>query len=280
WVNDFLDQLFKIKKEQEKLHVKRLDESVEMRLKTDYEKANKRCILLDYDGTLAPLTKIPSEASPSKEVVDFLEQLCNDEKNEVVIISGRDADTLQKWLGQLYLNFIAEHGAAIKYKNGDWELQTNISTGWKDEIRPMLQAFVRRCAGSFLEEKQNTLSWHYRNTYSELGFIRSRELLNNLLQLTTNTPIQIVDGNKVLEVRLTGMDKGMTASKLMNKFNPDFALCIGDDTTDEDMFKALQGQAYTIKVGNGSTAANYNLRSQVEVLPLLKRVLTSEKVEV
>ena len=101
-----------------------------------------------------------------------------------------------------------------------------------------------------------------------------------MLQLTTNTPIQVVDGNKVLEVRLTGMDKGMTASKLINKFSPDFALCIGDDTTDEDMFKALQGQAYTIKVGNGSTAANYNLRSQVEVLPLLKRVLTSEKVEV
>ncbi len=280
WVNDFLDQLFKIKKEQHKLQVKLLDVSVETKLKGDYNKANKRCILLDYDGTLAPITKIPSEASPSKEVVDFLGQICSDEKNEVVIISGRDAHTLQKWLGHLNLNFIAEHGAAIKYKNGSWELQTNTSTDWKDEIRPMLQAFVRRCAGSVLEEKQNTLSWHYRNTHSELGFTRSRELLNNLLHLTTNTPIQIVDGNKVLEVRLTGMDKGMTALKVMNKFNPDFALCIGDDTTDEDMFKALQAQAYTIKVGNGSTAANYNLRSQADVLPLLRRVLTTEKVEV
>jgi trehalose 6-phosphate synthase/phosphatase len=279
WVNDFLDQLSKIKKEQYKLEVKQLDGGSLLKLKEDYEKANKRCILLDYDGTLSALKRIPSEASPTQEVLDFLEQLASDEKNEVVIISGRDAETLEKWLGHLRINFIAEHGAAMKYKDENWELQTNASTDWKDEIRPMLQSYVWRCAGSFLEEKQNTLSWHYRNTHPGLGFVRSRELLNNLLQLTTNTPVQIVDGNKVIEVRLTGMDKGLTALKVINKFSPDFALCLGDDTTDEDMFKALESKAYTIKVGNGSTAANYNLSSQSEVLPLLKTIFSIENVE-
>lgn len=279
WVNDFLDQLSKIKKEQYKLQVKKLDREGELKLKRDYEKANKRCILLDYDGTLSPLKRIPSEASPDPDVLNFLEQLSSDEKNEVVIISGRDAETLEKWLGNLNISFIAEHGATIKYKNGEWEMQTNTSNSWKDEIRPMLQSYVWRCAGSFLEEKQNTLSWHYRNTHPGLGFNRSRELLNNLLQLTTNTAVQIVDGNKVLEVRLTGMDKGMTALKVLNKFSPDFTLCMGDDTTDEDMFKALQSKAYTIKVGNGSTAADYNLTSQAEVLPLLRKMASLEKVE-
>jgi trehalose 6-phosphate synthase/phosphatase len=272
WVNDFLEQLSKIKKEQEHLKVKQLDRGEVEELAQHYSNANKRCLLLDYDGTMVPLRKIPSAATPTKEVLAFLEQLSADEKNEVVIISGRDADTLQRWLGHLPLNFIAEHGSAIRYRGGEWKLQSAASTEWKNEIRPMLESYVWRCAGSFLEEKQNTLSWHYRNTHPELGFIRSRELLNNLLQLTTNTPVQVVDGNKVLEVRLTGMDKGVTALKVMHKLMPGFTLCIGDDTTDEDMFKALEGKAYTIKVGSGSTAAHYNLQTQGEVLPLLKKI--------
>ena len=167
----------------------------------------------------------------------------------------------------------------VRYKNGEWESQTSVPPAWKDEIRPMLQSYVWRCAGSLMEEKQNSLSWHYRNTNPGLGFIRSRELLNNLSQLTTNSPVQVIDGNKVIEIRLTGMDKGMTALKVVDKFTPDFALCIGDDTTDEDMFKALESRAYTIKVGSGSTAANYNIHTQTEVLPVLKKVASFKQVE-
>ena len=49
----------------------------------------------------------------------------------------------------------------------------------------------------------------------------------------------------------------------------DFVLCMGDDTTDEDMFKALEGEAYTIKVNNGASSAQYTILSQQQVLPLL-----------
>jgi trehalose 6-phosphate synthase/phosphatase len=259
--------------------VKQLDADSRKKISENYSRATKRCIFLDYDGTLAPLTKLPSEAAPSKDALTFLEQLTADEKNEVVIISGRDADTLQRWLGHLPVHFVAEHGSLIRYKEGDWETQTTVPTDWKNEIRPMLESYVWRCAGSLMEEKQNSLSWHYRNTNPGLGFIRSRELLNNLLQLTTNSPAQVIDGNKVIEIRLTGMDKGMTALKVLTKFAPDFALCIGDDTTDEDMFKALETKAYTIKVGHGSTAADYNLNTQAEVLPFLLAMVSFEKVE-
>lgn len=279
WVNDFLDQLFKTKKEQSKLKVKHLDAEAAKKITEDYNKAQQRCILLDYDGTLAPLTRIPAEALPTEEILTFLQKLSADEKNEVIIISGRDAPTLQKWLGHLPINFIAEHGSMMKYTNEDWATQTTAAPEWKEEIKPMLQAYVNRCAGSLMEEKQNTLSWHYRNTNPGLGFIRSRELLNNLLQLTTNSPVQIIDGNKVLEIRLTGMDKGTTALKALGKYNPDFTICIGDDTTDEDMFKALHTKAYTIKVGNGSTAANYYLPTQAEVLPFLKQISLTVKAE-
>ena len=277
WVNDFLEQLSKIKKDQEKMQVKLLDAKAIKKIKDDYNSAPKRCFLLDYDGTLTHLTKIASEALPSAELIKLLQYITTDERNDVVIISGRDASTLQKWLGHLKLNFIAEHGAFINYKNGEWESQTNVPAIWKDEIRPMLEAYIFRCPGSYVEEKQNTISWHYRNAHRDLGFLRSRELLNNLSQLTGNSPLQVIDGNKVLEVRLTGMDKGTTALKVLNKLAPDFCLCIGDDTTDEDMFSALESKAYTIKIGNGSTAARFNIDSQDEVLPLLEKITSSEK---
>ena len=273
WVNDFLEQLTSVKQQQEKMKVKLIDDKEIEKICADYQVAKKRCILLDYDGTLAPFTKIPAHAKPGDEVVKFLTRLSQDERNEVVIISGRDAETLEKWLGHLNINFVAEHGVMIKYRGRGWEIQTTVSPEWKDNIRPMLQSYVTRCVGSLIEEKQNTLAWHYRNTHPGLGFTRSRELMNNLLQLTANTPVQVIDGNKVLEVRLTGVDKGMTALKLINHFTPDFALCIGDDTTDEDMFKALDKRAYTIKIGNGSTAAAFNILTQQEVLPLLKKML-------
>jgi trehalose 6-phosphate synthase/phosphatase len=278
WVNDFLEQLSGIKKEQHKLKVKMLEPKIVNKIKADYEKANKRLILLDYDGTLAPFTKIPSHATPDKNLLDFLKKISADERNDVAIISGRDSKTLTQWLGHLSLTFVSEHGVFIRYKNQEWETQTSVPSEWKDAIRPMLQSCVTRCSGSLIEEKQNTLSWHYRNTHPELGFIRSRELLNNLMQLTSNTPLQVIDGNKVLEVRLTGMDKGITALKLVNHFNPDFVLCIGDDTTDEDMFKALEKKAYTIKIGNDATAALYNIPTQADVLPFLQGVMMTPEV--
>lgn len=272
WVNDFLDQLKDVKTAQQKLGAKLIDEKELTAISRDYNNAKKRCILLDYDGTLSPFTKIPSQAFPDKKLLSFLKALTADEKNEVTIISGRDSKTLDAWLGSLPLNFVSEHGVYIKYRGGNWEAQTTASSDWKNQIRPMLQSYVKRCVGSLMEEKDNSLSWHYRNTHPGLGFIRSRELLNNLLQLTANTPVQVIDGNKVLEVRLTGLNKGMTANKLLNHFKPDFTLCLGDDTTDEDMFKALEKKAYTIRIGNTATAANYNILSQSEVLPFLEKV--------
>jgi trehalose 6-phosphate synthase/phosphatase len=174
---------------------------------------------------------------------------------------------------------VAEHGACIKYKGGDWVQQVSVSPGWKEQIRPLLELFVTRCVGSFIEEKKNTLAWHYRNTHPDLGFIRSRELRNSLQQLTTNTPLQVIDGNKVLEVRLMGIDKGATAKKMFDHFSPDFTLCIGDDTTDEDMFKVLREVAYTIKIGSGNTAAKYTMLSQNHVLPFLRKFVVSVRKE-
>jgi trehalose 6-phosphate synthase/phosphatase len=279
WINDFLEQLAYAKKQQEALKVTILNEQHMQQMTGDFAKARKRCILLDYDGTLAPYQKLPSLAAPSEELIELLRQLTSDADNEVVIISGRDVDTLEKWLGSLPLNMIAEHGACVKYKGEDWKELIPITTEWKDQVKPLMQVFVDRCMGSFIEEKRSTLAWHYRNTNPELGFIRSRELRNSLLQLTANTPLQVVDGNKVLEVRMVGVDKGASASALIQRIEPDFILCVGDDATDEDMFRAMKEKAFTVKIGRANTAAQFTILSQREVFPFLRRFLTTVKKE-
>ncbi|MBD0331277.1 MAG: bifunctional alpha,alpha-trehalose-phosphate synthase (UDP-forming)/trehalose-phosphatase [Chitinophagaceae bacterium] len=277
WINEFLDQLNIVKDEQRKTAINVLNADALGNIITQFSKAQKRCILLDYDGTLAPLQRLPSLAIPGAELLELLAELAAVPSNEIVVVSGRDANTLEKWLGHLPVTLVAEHGACIRYKNGNWEEQAALSREWKDQLRPLLQQFVARCPGSFIEEKRSTLAWHYRNTHPDLGFIRSRELRNTLLQLIPNTPLQVIDGNKVIEVRLIGIDKGNTAKSIIKYFNPDFMLCIGDDTTDEDMFRVLKDKAFTIKIGSGATAAQYTLVSQTDVLPLLKKFVSAVK---
>jgi trehalose 6-phosphate synthase/phosphatase len=277
WVNDFLEQLKETKKEQEKLTVKTLDEKTISTICSHYAQAKKRFFLIDYDGTLVPLTRLPSEAVPDEKVKEFLSSMCADLDNHAAIVSGRDAGTMEKWFGDLPLTLVAEHGASIKMRNETWQQLVTVSEQWKEQVRRIMQIFVTRCAGSFIEEKTNTLAWHYRNTQVDLGFLRSRELINNLSQLIQNTSLQVIDGNKVVEIRMAGFDKGTITLKILNEAQPDFILCIGDDTTDEDMFKVLDDPAYTtnsytIKIGSRATAAKYTLPSQQQVLPLLKRL--------
>ena len=272
WVNDFFDQLANAKREQDKLQIKFLNEKVTAVLARNYQHTEKRCLLLDYDGTLIPLAGSPQAAVPGTHLRKVLMKLSLDNKNTVVIISGRSAETLESWFGSMPVSLVAEHGAAFKCKNGRWQQVVPITTDWKEQVRPLLVHFERRCPGSFIEEKVNTIAWHYRNTQLDLGFNRSRELLNNLSQLVQNAPLQVIDGSKVIEVRNAGLDKGAIVRKIVNEIQPDFVLCIGDDTTDEDMFKALDSRANSIKVGYGATAARHSIVSQAHILPFLNQI--------
>jgi trehalose 6-phosphate synthase/phosphatase len=279
WVTDFLDQLQAVKVEQEKLQTKYINEQVLNRIIQQYQKSRNRLLLLDYDGTLSPFAAIPSQATPSEELLTHLKQFTADRKNNVVLISGRDEKTLSNWFGNLRVSLVAEHGASIKYEGRQWEKQFTPYPGWKEQIRPVMDLFSTRCPGSLVEEKENTLAWHYRNSAADLGFSRSRELMNTISHLLTNTPLQVVDGNKVLEVRQAGVNKGTTAVKLVEHFNADFVLCIGDDTTDEDMFNFLHGKGITIKIGSAATAADYNVATQSEVLPLLSKIINTSNTK-
>ena len=273
WVNDFLKQLDETKEYQVSQLTKHITPAIEEEITTRYRKASRRHLFLDYDGTLVPFAKHPKLAVPNKELISLLEQIASEKQTHVTIISGRDSETLEGWFNDLPANLVAEHGASVRMQNGQWRHHREIDQSWKPVMRPTMELYMQRSPGSFLEEKTHTLAWHYRNVHPELGFIRSRELLDNLHHLVRNTPLQIIDGNKVIEVRISGVDKGSVAKKFLEDADYDFIMAVGDDKTDEDMFKALADKAVTVKIGTGHTAAQYNLTNQGEVIHLLKKLI-------
>jgi trehalose 6-phosphate synthase/phosphatase len=269
WVNDFLKQLEDTKELQRAQQTRHVSANVASSIIDKFKKAESRHLFLDYDGTLVPFTRHPKLAIPNKDLLNLLTILSSDERTEVTIISGRDRNSIDGWFSDLPVNLVAEHGVAVRLKNGIWKLEREIDHAWKQNIKPSLELFTQRSPGSFIEEKNNTLAWHYRNVDSELGFVRSRELLDSLHHMIRNAQLQIIDGNKVIEVRVSGVDKGSVARKFLEQHHYDFVLAVGDDKTDEDMFRALTDRAITIKIGSGHTLAQYNCVNQNEVLNLL-----------
>lgn len=275
WVQDFVAQLQETKSHQALQGAKQLTYSAEAVVIKDFMRSKRRLLLLDYDGTLVPYSKHPRLAVPNPEVLKTLRQLALDDETDVAIISGRDRDTLHDWFHELHVHLIAEHGAELRLKSCDWEYAVDLDHSWKTVFRPVLEQFTQRSPGSFIEEKKHTLVWHYRNVEKGLGFTRSRELLDTLHHLIRNTGLNVIDGNRVIEIRKTGVDKGSVARKLVDSSNYDFVLAIGDDKTDEDMFMQLPEDSYTIRVGSGQTAARYFISRQEEAVSLLDKMALS-----
>ncbi len=270
WANDFIDSLNHIKQLQQEFAARRVTYEMKKKMIKAYLKSKKRLIFLDYDGTLIPFTENPRKAKPDDELLELLKLLVLVPKNQVVIISGRDKDTLDNWFGDLKVGLIAEHGIWIKEKNKGWEAIELLRNEWKEEIRPFLELYTDRTPGSFMEEKEFSLVWHYRKADPELASVRARELKDALLHRTANLNLGVLEGSKVIEIKNAGINKGRAALYWMSKKKWDFILAIGDDWTDEDVFAVLPDTAYSIKVGLCPSQARFNVESYVDVRALLK----------
>jgi trehalose 6-phosphate synthase/phosphatase len=274
WTKLFMDRLSYAKIKQLTLATETLDAKTLADMEAEYTAADKRLLLLDYDGTLAPFTTNPQRAQPDQEMLHLLQRLSENPRNRVVIISGRDRSTLEKWLGHLPLNFIAEHGVWLRRAGEDWTLFQPLRNDWKRELQPILDLYVNRTAGSFVEDKEYSLVWHFRRADAELSAVRARELVSHLTFLTSNTDLQVMEGNKVIEVKNAGINKGTAAARWLTEYEPDFILTIGDDRTDEDTFGAMPPEAYTIKVGSAPRSlARFHVRGTNEVRQLLRKLI-------
>ncbi len=276
WANDFMDRLHDVKRIQRHICIRELTEETKKRLLHDFSESKHRLFLLDYDGTLVTFTKDPEDARPDRYVLKLLRDLSNDPRNEVVIVSGRQRDTLEQWFNGLDIGLIAEHGVWTKMKKGKWRIVESLDSEWKEQIRPLLEIYVDRTPGSFIEEKEFSLVWHYRKADQKLAVIRASELTAALLDLTSNLDVGVLEGSKVIEVKNKRINKGRACLRWILKKRTSFILAIGDDWTDEDTFAILPPTAYSIRVGYTVSKATFCMENPSEIRELLKAISVYE----
>jgi trehalose 6-phosphate synthase/phosphatase len=169
----------------------------------------------------------------------------------------------------------------VTRRPSDWIPLTNSQPAWHRDVLPIMERYARRTPGAFVEAKDYSIVWHYRIAspyYSQKHLVILRRLLRPLAR---RYGLVIMGGNKILEIKPADINKGAAVELLLGEYPgdipPDFILCIGDDATDEDMFAALPGYAYTVKIGRGATDARYRLHSIRDVSPLLEKLAKARR---
>jgi trehalose 6-phosphate synthase/phosphatase len=169
---------------------------------------------------------------------------------------------------------VAEHGAFIRHQDNAWVSTLPEDNEWKAIVRPALELYVDRTPGSFVEEKNYSLVWHCRKSEPDLAKLRMQELKDAVVAMSKNLNLGVFEGNKIIEVKPTGINKGLGVQNWLAEEDWDFVLAAGDDYTDEDMFHAVGDDGYTCKIGQGPSRARYRLNSVTEFREFLKGLYT------
>jgi trehalose 6-phosphate synthase/phosphatase len=208
-----------------------------------YRASERRLFMFDYDGTLTPIVKDPNAAIPSDRVVRTIKTLCSDPGNSVWIISGRDQEFLDEYLGHIpELGLSAEHGSFVRQPYSDtWEnIAAGMDLSWRDEVKSTFDKYTEKTQGSNVEVKKIALTWHYRRADPDYGAFQARECQRELeATVARKYDVEVMTGKANLEVRPRFVNKGEIAKKLISEYHDtkgeelQFVLCLGDDFTDE-----------------------------------------------
>ncbi len=273
WTKDFLNKLSQVREIQEGYLVKKLTGAFKDELIAAYRRAEKRLIILDYDGTLVSIRGRPRQAAPDPDLIALLDRLVRDPANDVVVASGRTRDAMSDWFGSMELSLIACHGACLKPKGQGWQLIDGLNDTWKGQLLPIFELFKDRTPGSMVEEKEYALAWHYRNAEPELAALRAGEFKDILFSLTGDLNLDVLEGKNVLEVKNANVSKARAVSLWLSRENWQFILAAGDDNNDEALFTQLPDSSFSIKIGLDISEARYYLESPTQLRRLLNEIV-------
>lgn len=239
-------------------------------------------LFLDFDGTLVPIRSRPEEVALDSATKELLTTLSHIKDIHIVIISGRTAEFLQKQCAATGATLAAEHGGEyFDTQTKSWTslVRCDISQ-WYERADKLLTMYSSQVPGSFVEYKSYGLAWHYRLSPKEYANYQARKLAFELRSMFKEMPVVILNGNKVIEIKSFEAGKGVFCKWYLNKISPQAGqrkiLAIGDDTTDEDMFLALNNEL-TVKIGTGNSNARYRLNAQNEVQKVLENLIKLRK---
>jgi trehalose 6-phosphate synthase/phosphatase len=259
-------------------HVMTFDEKV--KLIDAYKEAKRRLLLLDYDGTLVNYFVRPDDAVPDAELKDLLNELGKEPGNELVLISGRNAATLNHWFGNMNVELVAEHGALNKKPRRLWTGISPIQNEWENNVETIFEKYLRLYKGTFIEKKLYTFAFHYRGLSSDKAEELQLQIMYDLQEMNKEENFFIIKGNHIIEIRSKHHSKGLYTKKKISENDYDFILAIGDDVTDEDTFEELlaHSNSYTIKVGVAPTKAKCNFINAGNVISFLEQLSRYKQV--
>lgn len=274
WAQSFISSLEGERREHVGLSKREEVQSLVARLRS----AERLLLLVDYDGTLVPFARAPNLAAPDRALHDLLSVLAARPGTRVHVVSGRTREVLERWLGDLRIGLHAEHGYWSRCAPGaSWTPCADVSVAWMPGVRRLLDDATASTPGALVEEKSVSLAWHWRMAEPELGAERAEALWRRLEHRTAGEPVQLLRGDKVIEVRPRDVNKGCVVSQVLAEPQrpAPVILAIGDDTTDDDMFRALPPEAITVGVGFRTTLARWRLQNPRAVREFLAALVAA-----
>lgn len=273
WASEFMNSLKQVHNISNFIEAEKISDNHIQDFQKIIQSQDSKLMFLDYDGTLVNFTKKPEDAKPDVALFELLDRLDAQPNLDIVIISGRDKETLGTWFADKNYTLISDHGVAIRNKNKEWQILERLNTDWMENVLPVLETFVDRTPGTLVEQKKYSLAWHYRNADLELAQKRKVEINTVLTSFISNTDLTLLKGNKVIEIKSSKVNKGRACSHVLNQKKYDHIFALGDDWTDEFMFEELPQKAHTIKVGLKKTKAKYYLNKTDAVRTFLTSLL-------
>ena len=276
WAASFIDQLQKMLSKDiriaEEIHLNRHFIN-QFKQQHRLSGKDKITLILDYDGTLASIEKLPGFAVLSSKTRAVIARLAQQKNIKIIIVSGRNGQFLRKQFADLNVGVCAEHGAKyFSQKINKWQnLVLGDCKNWYTVAEKMMYDYSIRVPGSFIEKKQFSITWHYRNSPSRFANYQALKLTDELETSLAKLPATVISGKKVIEVCAVEANKGRFLDWYFhNQPTTATLLILGDDQTDEAMFNyARENQGVAVKVGRDSTRAHYRLLTQTDVLPFL-----------
>lgn len=268
-----------------------------------YRNSSKRLIFLDYEGTLQAVENDnnfdtdPNTNMPSKNLLSLLTLLCDDPCNKVYIVSGRQRNFLTHWFGSIpKLGIAAEYGFFYKnpghnYNNEEFQQSIVVNDwSWKESVLKILQGFTEKTEGSYITQKDTMLSWIYKNSDVYFGHLQANEITTHLENILSGTSLIATHGKGYVDIKRKNVNKGFFISHIikeefLSEIEPDLILAIGDEDSDEEMFKYLnyiQGKLSYVKsetkiitctIGRKPSEAKYYLNESNEVIDCLESMV-------
>lgn len=236
--------------------------------------AQQALLLLDFDGTLAPFVVDPAQARPYPGVVGLLQRIAAAQNTRLVVISGRDIDSL---IPCLQVDFPLElwgcHGWQRKLPQGRVR-QRALSPEARGLLAQAAESVRRAGWAQQLESKPVALALHWRGLAAAEAEALRQQVGRLWQELTLSGKLQLKDFAGGFELRCPEINKGTAVEQLLLEIDPATPIAyLGDDLTDEDAFRALAGRGLRILVREDlrETSADLWLQPPGELLWFLQR---------